>query len=96
MQFHTYFGAPFIRFACPKGAPAKAPVAAPACSSTRHFGAPLRRFVVPFGAPLKASLAAPACGSIPIPVHPSDVSWPPRELHRRPQWLRPHAVPPRI
>ena len=30
----------------------------------------------------------------PISAHPSHGSWPHRELHRRPQWQGPHAVPP--
>ena len=29
----------------------------------------------------------------PILAHPSHVSWPHRELHRRPQWQGPHAAP---
>eukprot|EP00959_Pyramimonas_sp_CCMP1952_P326352 6831413-Pyramimonas_sp.AAC.1 len=34
MQFHPHFGVHLTRFVAPEEAPPKAPVAAPACSST--------------------------------------------------------------
>ena len=39
--------------------------------------------------------SSPSSSSSPTPIsaHPSHVSWPHRELHRRPQWQGPHAVP---
>ena len=58
-----------------------------------HFGTLFARFVAPLGAPPKTPVAAPACGSTLIPAHPSHVSWPHREFHRRPERQRPRAVP---
>eukprot|EP00959_Pyramimonas_sp_CCMP1952_P418813 8773465-Pyramimonas_sp.AAC.1 len=74
---------PRQRYVAPSGGPPKTLVAALA------FGSPTR-VVAPSGAPPKATVAALACSS---PAQTS-VPWLCRGLHRRPHWLRSHAVPP--
>eukprot|EP00959_Pyramimonas_sp_CCMP1952_P254201 5310405-Pyramimonas_sp.AAC.1 len=51
---------------------------------------PVQRFAAPEDAPPIVSVAQFACVS---PTQYS-VSWPQRELHRRPQWRSSHASPP--
>ena len=99
-----HFATPLTRFVAPYGAPPRAPVAGSAGSSTYASAYPHipHTFCVHIGAPPKAPMtrsatpktpvAARACSS--ISAHSSHVSWPHWELHRRPQWQRPHAVPP--
>ena len=68
-------------------------MAALACVSATHVGTPRTCFMAPKGASPKAPVAPPACGRHSVSAHPSSVSLPRRELHRRPQWHRPHAAP---
>eukprot|EP00959_Pyramimonas_sp_CCMP1952_P387005 8110575-Pyramimonas_sp.AAC.1 len=50
---------------------------------------PVQRFVAPQGALPKTPVEQSAC----VPPTQYSASWPRRELHRRPQWHRPHASP---
>ena len=57
-----------------------------------NCGTPITRFVAPQRAPPKVPVAELAWRHRPIFAHPSHVSWPHRELHRRPQWQGPHGA----
>eukprot|EP00959_Pyramimonas_sp_CCMP1952_P372689 7804295-Pyramimonas_sp.AAC.1 len=52
---------------------------------------PLQQFVAPEGARPPVPVAQSAC--VP-PFSQYSSSWPQTELHRRPQWRSPHALPP--
>merc|ERR1711870_168799 len=54
--------------------------------------APLTHFLAPWGAPQKAPVAKFVCGTCFVLAHPSHISWPHGELHRRPQWQSSYVV----
>ena len=68
-------------------------------SGTAHMRppAPFRHTPHTFRGPIGSSTEGPSgrdrMRDAPISAHPSHVSWPHREPHRRPQRLRPHASP---
>ena len=81
-----HFGTPLTRIVALAlfGAHPKVPAAGPACVPRPNFVTPLTRIVA----------APPRAHRTPISAHPSRGSSPHRELYRRPQRQRSHAVPP--